>query len=88
MSTPIGAGAGGDAHECSYELYVMTRAVANLAVTSKAPERLARVRDRINRHRGKARVFAALAVEDALAELPDRPMTEFCSECDGVCAYR
>jgi hypothetical protein len=74
--------------DCAYELYVMNRAVADLAVMADDPARIHRVRDRANHRAGVPRMAIEIAIDDAVEGRPDRPIEDLCAMCDVRCGNR
>jgi hypothetical protein len=74
--------------DCAYELYVLNRAVADLAIMADDPERMRRVRERANHRIGVPRMAIEIAVDDAVEGRPDRSIEDLCAMCDARCGNR
>jgi hypothetical protein len=74
--------------ECAYELYVMTRAVADLALAADDPDRMGRLHQRVASRAGVPRLAVAIAIDDAVERRGDRAMEDLCSMCLARCDDR
>ncbi len=67
--------------ECSYEVYVVTRALAELAMGSSDPGRIVALRERVGMQLGPRAFFAGLALQDAEQQVVARARTHICRSC-------
>ncbi len=75
------------AHNCSYDIYMLTRALAELALGSADPVRIIGLRDVVARHNGLRAHFERLAIADAEAHVTMRAKVHICRECRHCAAH-
>ncbi len=69
------------AAECCYDVYVVTRALAELALGSPDPGRMIALRQRVGAQLGPRAFFAGLALQDAEQHVVARARTHICRSC-------
>ena len=69
------------AADCSYDVYVVTRALAELAMGSADPRRIVALRQRVETQLGARAFFAGLALEDAEHHVVTRARAHICRTC-------